>query len=72
MIPSKHFYMIRHGQTEANAAQIMAGSIDSPLTALGRQQAKNVHDILENLEIKPKTIIHSHLSRAKETAEILN
>ena len=64
--------MIRHGQTEANAAQIMAGSIDSPLTALGRQQAKNVHDILENLEIKPKTIIHSHLSRAKETAEILN
>lgn len=64
--------MIRHGETEANAAQIMAGWTDSPLTELGRQQARNTHQIFTNLNVKPKAIIHSHLSRAKETAEIIN
>ncbi|MBX2833542.1 MAG: histidine phosphatase family protein, partial [Micavibrio sp.] len=31
-VPIKHFYMIRHGQSEANAAKILAGHTDSPLT----------------------------------------
>jgi len=72
VLPAKHFYMIRHGQTEANAAQIMAGSIDSPLTDLGRNQARHAQHALKTLDIKPKAIIHSHLSRARETAKILN
>lgn len=72
MLPAKYFYMIRHGETEANAAQIMAGWTDSPLTELGRKQARNTHQIFANLDTKPKAIIHSHLSRAKETAEIIN
>ncbi|MCK5284233.1 MAG: histidine phosphatase family protein [Alphaproteobacteria bacterium] len=72
MIPAKHFYMIRHGETKANVARLMAGSIDSPLTEKGRGQARAVLPILEKLEIKPKAIFHSHLSRARETAEILN
>jgi broad specificity phosphatase PhoE len=72
MIPLKHFYMIRHGETEANAAHIMAGSLDSPLTALGRQQAQNVRRIVQNLSVLPKTILHSPLSRARETAQIIN
>jgi broad specificity phosphatase PhoE len=72
MIPLKHFYMIRHGETEANASHIMAGSLDSPLTALGRKQAENVREIVKTLTIKPKTILHSPLSRAKETAQIIN
>ncbi|MFP4314100.1 MAG: histidine phosphatase family protein [Alphaproteobacteria bacterium] len=72
MLPAKQFYMIRHGQTEANAKQIMAGWTDSPLTDLGRKQARAVHNIVEHLTIKPKAIIHSHLSRARETAEIIN
>ncbi len=72
MLPPKHFYMIRHGQTEANAARVMAGSTDSPLTPLGQRQARSVHMVLESLAIKPQTIIHSHLSRARDTAHILN
>jgi probable phosphoglycerate mutase len=72
IISAKHFYMIRHGQTEANAAQMMAGSLDSPLTALGREQAAIARICVEALEIKPQIIIHSHLSRARETAEIIN
>lgn len=72
MIPAKHFYMIRHGQTEANLNRIMAGSLDSPLTALGRQQADEARIIIEQLEVKPTRIIHSNLSRARDTAHIIN
>lgn len=33
------FYLARHGQTEANAAGIFQGTLDSPLTPTGRRQA---------------------------------
>ncbi|PCJ02883.1 MAG: hypothetical protein COB14_01320 [Alphaproteobacteria bacterium] len=72
MLPAKHFYMIRHGETEANKAEIMAGSMDSPLTEKGRAQAKVVQSIVKALDIKPKVIVHSHLSRARDTAMIIN
>ena len=72
MIPAKHFYMIRHGETEANAARIMAGSLDSPLTANGRNQARIIHTVIDKLAIKPRKIIHSQLSRARDTASIIN
>ena len=71
-LPLKHFYMIRHGQTEANAAQVMAGSMDSPLTALGIEQAHRAKAVVEALQIKPQAIIHSQLSRARDTATIIN
>lgn len=72
MIPVKHFYMIRHGETEANVARKMAGSVDSPLTPNGRRQADSVRVIIEQLETKPAAIVHSHLSRARDTAHIIN
>lgn len=71
-LPLKHFYMIRHGQTEANKKEIMAGSTDSPLTELGREQARAVQRIVSALDIKPKSIVHSNLSRARDTAQIIN
>lgn len=72
MIPAKRFYMIRHGETEANASRTMAGSIDSPLTVTGRAQAEKVAKAIVTLEPKPSVIIHSHLSRARDTATIIN
>lgn len=72
MLPSRHFYMIRHGETEANAAKIMAGSLDSPLNDNGRRQAQETKAIIESLRHKPRVIVHSHLSRARDTAAILN
>lgn len=72
MIPAKPFYMIRHGETEANAKRLMAGSIDSPLTENGRNQAFQAQQIIAALEIKPVAIFHSHLSRARDTAHIIN
>lgn len=72
MIPIKHFYMIRHGETEANRAHIMAGSLDSPLTDFGIEQAQHARDVVAQLEVKPVAIFHSNLSRARVTAEIIN
>ena len=71
-IKLQHFYMIRHGETEANAARLMAGSLDSPLTDKGRTQAAQTQTIIQSLQIKPRAIIHSQLSRARDTAQILN
>ena len=72
MVPAKHFYMIRHGETTANKARLMAGSLDSPLTDFGRQQAAHVQNIVSHLKVKPKAIVHSNLSRARDTASIIN
>lgn len=71
-LPAKHFYMMRHGQTEANAAEIMAGSTDSPLTELGREQAYAAQKVVKQLAPSPIKIFHSHLSRARDTAAIVN
>ena len=72
MLPAKPFYMIRHGQTEANLAGILQGQSESPLTALGIEQARGVQPVLRVLDIKPSVIVHSPLSRARDTAVILN
>lgn len=72
MIPKRHFFMIRHGESEANLARIMAGSLDSPLTPTGRQQADQARVVVEQLDLKPAKIIHSNLQRARDTAAIIN
>ena len=68
-IPVKHFYMLRHGESEANAAKIYSGLMDTPLTKLGFKQANAVAETVQNIEIKPKVIVHSHLQRARDTAK---
>lgn len=72
VIHPKAFYMVRHGQTVANVGQIMAGSLDSPLTEDGRKQAQIVADLFKHIPEKPGVIIHSHKSRARDTAAIIN
>jgi len=72
ILPAKPFTMIRHGQTVANAAGIASGSVDTPLTDLGRTQAIAVRPLLAQLDLMPTIIIHSALSRARDTALLLN
>ena len=72
ILPAKAFYMIRHGETEANKAQVMAGQTDSPLTETGKQQADLAGQPIQKLEIKPRAIVHSDLSRARDTAAAIN
>ncbi|MEZ5813712.1 MAG: histidine phosphatase family protein [Alphaproteobacteria bacterium] len=71
-IPLKPFYMIRHGETEANAARIMAGHLDTPLTQKGRAQAGEAARVVAALKTKPAALFHSHLSRARDTAALIN
>jgi broad specificity phosphatase PhoE len=61
------FYYLRHGETEANAARIIAGSLDVDLTALGREQALIAARTLAREPIS--AVYSSPLRRARETAE---
>ena len=61
------FYYLRHGETEANAAGTIAGSLDVHLTPLGREQARLAARALENAPIT--AIYSSPLRRARETAQ---
>jgi len=65
-------YLVRHGQTEFNAVRRWQGHVDSPLTALGRQQAERIAHALRGL-IDPAdtTIFSSPLGRARDTAGII-
>ena len=63
-------YLIRHGQTEHNANDIIQGQIDSPLTSLGQQQVKKTAEALRDISFT--ACYHSPLGRTTSTArEIL-
>ncbi|HEX3406522.1 MAG TPA: histidine phosphatase family protein [Caulobacteraceae bacterium] len=64
-------YLIRHGQTEFNRAQRYQGAGDSPLTELGRAQARAFGRRLAGLVAPETTLIASPLGRARATAEIV-
>jgi len=65
-------YLVRHGQTEFNAAGRWQGQVDSPLTALGRQQAARVGLTLRGLtDPTDLAIFSSPLGRARDTALLI-
>jgi probable phosphoglycerate mutase len=73
LLPAKPFFLLRHGQSVANAARITAGGrLDSPLTELGRDQARALAPYMPTLPIKPVRLFHSSMKRAAETAMIVN
>jgi len=61
-------YFLRHGQSVANAGGVYAGP-DSPLTDLGRDQARAAGRKIAGLGIK--TVLTSDLRRAAETAHLV-
>jgi probable phosphoglycerate mutase len=64
---SRPFYFLRHGETELNARRIIAGSLDTDLTELGRRQALEAADALEK---EPITAIYaSTMRRTRDTAQ---
>ena len=62
-------YIVRHGETIANAEDIVAGHFDSPLNEEGKQQAMLRADSLKDVIFD--AAFSSDLIRAKETAEII-
>jgi probable phosphoglycerate mutase len=59
--------LVRHGQSEWNAAGLLQGQTDVPLSALGHEQAEAVARELASL--RPGALLSSDLRRAVQTAE---
>ncbi len=70
---SAEIYLLRHSETEWNAAKRFQGRLDSPLTHRGRDQAAQLGRALAAaLGSRPALPMHvSPLGRARETAAIV-
>lgn len=63
-------YLVRHGQTTANAQQVIQGPrIDAGLSELGQRQASSLADALAQAPLH--AVYTSPLTRARQTAEAL-
>lgn len=67
----KRLYLLRHGQTEFNVKKLVQGRCDSPLTDLGRQQAKMAAAWLKAHNVTPNKVVSSPLGRAMDTASLV-
>jgi len=67
----KHIYFVRHGECELNLLKVFAGHSDSPLTELGREQAKLAATDIIAKGLRIDKIVSSTLRRADETAKII-
>jgi len=59
--------LVRHGESAGNAAGLLLGRIDSPLTARGIGQARSLADTVSGAT----QLVSSPLARARHTAEAL-
>ncbi|OJD33349.1 phosphoglycerate mutase family protein [Diplodia corticola] len=62
-------FLIRHGETVDNLAQVYAGSKDSELTSHGFQQAQRLARYLKGTDVRFTHIFASPLQRARNTAQ---
>ena len=67
-------WFLRHGQTEWNLERRLQGHLDSPLTELGREQARQqariMRPILAEVVAGSGGVFASPLGRAQQTAQI--
>lgn len=63
---AKRIFFIRHGESEANAAGLMAGTYDTPLTKAGHEQTTTAGADLKKEDIQ--LIVCSPLTRTRQTA----
>ncbi|MCC2322220.1 histidine phosphatase family protein [Cellulomonas xiejunii] len=61
-------YLARHGQTEGNVQGRWQGQLDSPLTALGRAQARTVAELVAEEPVD--AVFCSPQGRAAATAQV--
>jgi broad specificity phosphatase PhoE len=66
----RRFLFLRHGETSYNKLSIYQGQLDVPLNDTGRRQAAEAANLLRRRDIS--RIVSSDLSRALETATIVN
>lgn len=68
---SNQLYLVRHGQTIFNTKNVIQGWSDSPLTPLGREQARLVGAYLRHRGIAPDHVYASPTGRTRETTECI-
>ena len=61
------FYLIRHGESLANAQNRLCGHADWDLTERGREQAKRTAQLLADIPVD--VVLSSDLLRAYHTAQ---
>lgn len=61
--------LVRHGESEWNAARRLQGQADIALSERGREQARRLRPVIKGLE--PDRCLSSDLRRAAETASLL-
>jgi len=64
------FFYLRHGETDWNRDDLIQGVTDVPLNDTGRAQAAEAAERFRGVEVS--TLCVSPLSRARETADIVN
>lgn len=65
------FILIRHGQCEGSIQKIITGHSDTPLTDVGRKQAKSLAQDFLKSGIKFNAVYSSDIVRASETTNII-
>jgi len=67
--PKLPFVFIRHGETDANRAGIIAGSTEPPLNETGREQARAIAPLMA--QAKWQAVYVSPQDRARTTASLV-
>ncbi|MBL4768132.1 MAG: histidine phosphatase family protein [Rhodobacteraceae bacterium] len=70
MMTYPKIWLLRHGQTEWNAQERIQGQLESPLTALGIEQAHQQAALLGDILALNPDCFCSPLGRAQQTAKI--
>ncbi|MHB1086576.1 MAG: histidine phosphatase family protein [Minisyncoccota bacterium] len=65
----KTIYLVRHGESEINVSDMYVNTLTSPLTELGREQARLLADRAARIQFD--VLLSSPIARAKETAETI-
>lgn len=69
----RELILVRHGESEHHVRRLSGGWTDTPLTNLGRQQAKRVGLALASSETVGRTLLYSSdLLRARQTADAIS
>jgi broad specificity phosphatase PhoE len=67
----KKLYFIRHAQSQANVDGLFAGRMETPLTEVGKEQAKEAGLLIRGTLPKIDLVICSPYARTKSTAVII-
>ncbi|MBK8978294.1 MAG: histidine phosphatase family protein [Planctomycetes bacterium] len=67
--PGRRLWLVRHGETTGGSSVRYYGATDVPLSDLGRVQVRSLGPFLGHA--RPRALVHSPLSRARESAAIV-